>query len=62
MYNHIETDDETYEISLGDYSTMDSQRYVSIGDGNVYLVKNDPDGQFDVTIDALLKNDEIPNF
>lgn len=42
----LETDDETYEISLGDYSTMDSQRYVSIGDGNVYLVKND----------------EIPNF
>lgn len=40
----LETDDETYEISLGDYSTMDSQRYVSIGDGNVYLVKNDPMG------------------
>lgn len=58
----LETDDETYEISLGDYSTMDSQRYVSIGDGNVYLVKNDPMDSFDVTIDALVKNDEIPNF
>ena len=41
---------------------MDSQRYVSIGDGNVYLVKNDPMDSFDVTIDALVKNDEIPNF
>ena len=58
----LETDDETYEISLGDYSTMDSQRYVSIGDGNVYLVKNDPMDSFNVTIDALVKNDEIPNF
>ena len=35
------TEDKTYEILLGDYSTMDSQRYVSIGDGNVYLVKQD---------------------
>ena len=51
----LETDDETYEISLGDYSTMDSQRYVSIGDGNVYLVKNDPMDSFNVTIDALVK-------
>ena len=58
----LETDDKTYEISLGDYSTMDSQRYVSIGDGNVYLVKNDPMDSFNVTIDALVKNDEIPNF
>ena len=58
----LETDDETYEILLGDYSTMDSQRYVSIGDGNVYLVKNDPMDSFNVTIDALVKNDEIPNF
>lgn len=58
----LEADDETYEISLGDYSTMDSQRYVSIGDGNVYLVKNDPMDSFNVTIDALVKNDEIPNF
>ena len=32
----------SYEIQLGAYSTMDSQRYVSIGDGNVYLVEEDP--------------------
>lgn len=62
VQSHWKTDDKTYEISLGDYSTMDSQRYVSIGDGNVYLVKNDPMDSFNVTIDALVKNDEIPNF
>ena len=35
----LATDEESYEIKLGDFSKMDSQRYVSIGDGNVYLVK-----------------------
>lgn len=39
---HISAEDQDYTILLGDYSTMDSQRYVSIGDGNVYLVQNDP--------------------
>ena len=34
----LATEDASYEIQLGDYSTMDAQRYVSIGDGNVYLV------------------------
>ena len=58
----LETSDKTYEISLGDYSKMDSERYVSIGDGKVYLVKNDPMDQFNVAIEALIKNDEIPNF
>lgn len=33
----IETKDKTYDISIGDFSNMDSERYVSIGDGNVYL-------------------------
>lgn len=46
----LETDENTYEISLGDYSAMDSQRYVSIGDGNVYLAVNDPMDYFDVTL------------
>ena len=38
----IETELKTYEILLGDFSAMDSERYVSIGDGNVYLVSEDP--------------------
>jgi hypothetical protein len=58
---HLETADETYEISLGGYSTMDSERYVSIGDGNVYLVKTDPYDSFDIEISALIDNDEIPD-
>jgi hypothetical protein len=31
----LTTDSDSYEILLGSYSTMDSERYVSIGDGNV---------------------------
>ena len=38
----VGTDDKTYEIKVGDYSKMDEQRYVSVDDGNVYLVQNDP--------------------
>ena len=58
----LETDDNTYEISLGDYSAMDSQRYVSIGDGNVYLAVNDPMDYFDVTLSDMILNDETPYF
>ena len=35
---HIGLEEENYEILLGNYSEMDEERYVSIGDGNVYLV------------------------
>lgn len=58
----LETEDIAYEIQLGDYSAMDSQRYVSIGDGNVYLVKHDPFEDFEVTIRDMILNDKIPEF
>lgn len=59
---HMETEAETYDILLGNYSTMDSERYVSIGDGNAYLVKNDPLVQFEIEIKDVIKHDEIPRF
>ncbi len=59
---HLATEDQTYEVKLGDYSKMDSQRYVSIGDGNVYLVKNDPLDLFDATIRNMIDHDEVPEF
>ena len=58
----ITTDEETYTILLGGYSTMDSQRYVSIGDGNVYLVADDPLDDYDVGLRDLLDPDDIPDF
>ncbi len=59
---HIETSDGQFEILLGDYSDMDSERYVSIGDGNVYLVKNDPMDDFEIKLCDLILHDEVPKF
>lgn len=56
----LTTGDTGYEIQLGDFSTMDSQRYVSIGDGNVYLVQQDPLDTFDVELSDLIANDSLP--
>lgn len=56
----LETEERSYEIKLGDYSQMDAQRYVSIGDGRVYLAQSDPLNDFDTTLNRLIENDEIP--
>ncbi|MBD9195513.1 MAG: DUF4340 domain-containing protein, partial [Clostridiales bacterium] len=58
----LTTDDETYMVKLGDYSTMDSQRYVDIGDGNVYLAASDPLDAYDVELKDLIANDDVPYF
>ncbi len=57
---HIGAGEENYEIALGNYSEMDGERYVSVGDGNVYLVKDDPLNSFDVGLGDLIMHDEIP--
>lgn len=59
---NLATEDASYEILLGDYSSMDSERYVSIGDGNVYLVSNDPLDSFAVTLSDMIDHDETPSF
>ena len=56
----LEAGEEAWQIQLGDYSKMDSKRYVSIGDGNVYLVNNDPLDLFDTTLNSMIDNDDIP--
>ena len=59
---HLTTAEQSYEIKLGDFSKMDSQRYVSIWDGNVYLVQNDPLDQFDAVLSDMIAHDEMPDF
>ena len=54
--------EESYEVVLGAYSTMDAQRYVSIGDGNVYLVKNDPFDAYEIELSDTILHDETPSF
>lgn len=58
----LEAGEESWQLQLGDYSKMDSKRYVSIGDGNVYLVNNDPLDLFDTTLSSMIDNDEIPDW
>lgn len=58
----IDAGEEAYEITVGNYSEMDEERYVSIGDGNVYLVREDPLDSFDIELSDLIRNDEIPEF
>ena len=58
----LTTDDETYTVKLGDHSTMDSQRYMDIGDGNVYLAASDPLDAYDVELKDLIANDDVPYF
>ena len=53
--------DETLEVKFGNYSTMDEERYVSIGDGKVYLASVDPTENFDIELKDMIKNDEIPS-
>jgi len=59
---NLSTEEQSYEILLGNYSNMDAQRYVSIGDGNVYLVKNDPMDHFDAGLSDMIAHDETPRF
>lgn len=58
---HIDTADASYEINLGAYSTLDAQRYVSIGDGRVYLASHDPLEDFDLHLSDLIAHDELPD-
>ncbi len=58
----LATADTSYTVTLGAFSKMDEQRYASIGDGNVYLVSQDPMDTYDVEISDLIDHDEIPVF
>ena len=57
---HIETAEESYEVKLGGYSTVDEQRYISIGDGNVYLVSTDPMETYEIELKDMILHDETP--
>lgn len=52
--------EQDYEIRLGDFSKMDQQRYVSLGDGKAYLVDHDPMDEFDAVLGDLILDDAVP--
>lgn len=58
----LETADRSYDIRLGAFSKMDEQRYVDVGDGNVYLVSSDPMDVLETTLSAMIEHDDTPAF
>ena len=59
---NITAGEESYTVELGDFSKMDEQRYVSIGDGKAYLVSHDPLDEFGAVLRDMILDDTIPEF
>lgn len=58
----LATEDDAYDIKLGAFSQMDEQRYIDIGDGNVYLVSDDPMNYLETELSAMILHDTTPAF
>ena len=59
---HLATSERSYDIKMGDFSKMDEQRYISIGDGNVYLVSEDPVDYVGSSLSSMILHDDTPGF
>ncbi len=59
---HLSAGEQTYDIKLGDFSRLDEQRYVDIGDGNVYLVGEDPVNYVNKSLSSMILHDDAPGF
>lgn len=59
---HIATEEDSYSIKLGSFSKMDEQRYIDIGDGNVYLVSEDPMDYVSASLSGMILDDDTPGF
>ena len=49
-------------VKLGGFSTMDSKRYVSVGDEKVYLIDDDLLEYITTNRDDFMQHDEVPDF
>ena len=58
----LTTADGDTVLQLGDYSTMDSKRYVTLGTGTVYLIEDDPADYLAESQDDLMRQDTIPDY
>lgn len=56
----LQTDSQSYLVRLGDFSLMDQQRYVDLGDGNVYLVSSDPADVLYTSLSDMIQHDSRP--
>lgn len=56
------TQSESCTVTLGAISKMDAQRYLSLGDGNAYLVDHDPLDEFSAVLSDVILHDTLPEF
>ncbi|MCC8162001.1 MAG: DUF4340 domain-containing protein [Lachnospiraceae bacterium] len=56
----LTTEDGDTVVSLGSYSTIDEQRYISIGDDTVYLIEDDLLEYVTTDRDEYMQHDDIP--
>lgn len=49
-------------LQMGDYSAMDEKRYLTLGDGTVYLIDDDLAGYAVTDRDELMRQDVIPGY
>lgn len=59
---HLATEERSYDIKMGAFSKMDEQRYIDIGDGNVYLVGEDPIDYVSASLSDMILHDDTPGF
>ena len=58
----LTTADGDTVVKFGSYSTMDSKRYVTLGDGEVYLISDDVAGELSTDRDEYLCADSVPAY
>ncbi len=56
-----QTETETVSLSIGSESSMGGRRYISIGDGNVYMVDSSVLDSFSYQLLDVVEKDEIPS-
>ena len=56
----IATADRTWEVRMGGTSAVDGQRYLSFGEGTVYLAADDPLEAYEIGLSDCILNDEVP--
>ena len=49
-------------IQMGDYSTMDEKRYLTLGDGTVYLIDDDLAQYLTTDRDDWMRQDNLPEY
>lgn len=57
----LSTAEGVIKVTLGDFSAMDAERYVSFGGDTVYLAASDPLDMFPSELAKLIKNDATPD-